>query len=175
MDDGPGVDHKCEFLQKYTSTPAINADAGHAGLPCWHRAFLAKGRRYAEAGILRHRAAPTGFLSCARDDCCLPPRAADRVRRRARIPAGAVQQAESERDRIDARRVSRFVHEAFDGPIGPARADRAQVARTEGTVCEIVRESANPLRSHIVPVIGPPDRELIEGYVVYTLRHKARH
>src|SRR5262245_19877193 len=140
MDDSPGVDDKCEFLQKYISTPPINADAGHAGLPCWHRAFLAEGRRYAEAGILRHRAAPTGFLRCARDDCGLPPCAADRVRRRARIPAGAVQQAESERNRIDARRVSRFVHEAFDGPIGPAGADRTQIARAEGAVREIVRE-----------------------------------
>src|SRR5215471_18383833 len=146
MDDSPRVNDKCEFLQNHISVPPINADAGYAGQPCWHRAFLAKCRRYAEAGILRHRATPAAFLRCAYDDCGLPPRAANRVRRRPHIPAGAVKQAEAERDRIDARRVSRFVHEAFDRPIGPARADRAQVAWTEGTVCEIVRESANPLR-----------------------------
>src|SRR5262249_59104364 len=101
--------------------------------------------------------------------------AAAGARRRARIPAGAVKQAEAERDGIDPRRVSRFVHEAFDRPIGPAGADRAQITRAEGAVREIVRESANPLRSHIVPMIGPPDRELVEGYVVYPLVHKARH
>jgi hypothetical protein len=61
-----------------------------------------------------------GLLGCAFDDCSLPPPAADRVQRHARIPAGAVKQAEAEFDRIDARRVSRFVHEAFDHPIGPA-------------------------------------------------------
>src|SRR5262249_52282658 len=169
MDDSSGVDDECELLQNYISAPPLNADAGHAGPPRRHRAFLTKGRRYAEAGILRHRAAPACFLCCTLDDRGLAQCAADRVRRRARIPAGAVKQAEAEPDRIDTRRVSRFVHEAFDRPIGPAGADRAQITRAEGVVREIVRESANPLRSHIVPMIGPPDRELVEGYIVYPL------
>src|SRR5262249_244514 len=138
MDDGSGVDDECELLQNHISPRPLNANAGHAGPPCWHRAFLTKGRRYAEAGILRHRAAPACFLCCTLDDRGLAQCAADRVRRRARIPAGAVKQAEAEPDRIDTRRVSRFVHEAFHRPIVPTAPDPAEITRAEGAVRAIV-------------------------------------
>ncbi len=126
MNDGAGVDDEGQLLDRDAAAGAIDADAGDAGDPGRHVTFLAKAGGDAKPAICRHRAAPTGFLGNPGEHGGLTPRAADGVQRRSGIAPGAVEQAQAKRHRIGPRFVGRLVHEAFHGPVGPARADRAQ-------------------------------------------------
>jgi hypothetical protein len=70
--------------------------------------------------------------------------------------------------------MSRFIHETFDSPVGPARPHRAQITWPEGTVCQIIAQRANPLGSNRVPMVGTGDGETIERNTSGILEHEFR-
>src|SRR5262249_42261161 len=77
--------------------------------------------------------------------------------------------------RIDVRSMSRLVHETLQGPVDPSRTDRAQPARAEGLIGEIVAQDANPVRSHTVPMVSAMAGERIEFDAMLVLEHEGRH
>ena len=120
-------------------------------------------------------AVPQPAFSAARShDGGLALRSADRVRGGAGVAPRAIEEGQSKRDGIGTRRVRRLVHEALDGPIGPARPDRAQPTGPKGAVGEIVRERPHALRAHGVPMICARDREGIVELALQAFRHLAR-
>ena len=67
-----------------------------------------------------------------------------------------------------------FVHEAFNGEVGPAWSHGPQPARTEGLVRQIVRDYPRPMCPDGVPVVGPVDGKRIVGFIIDALGHEAR-
>ncbi len=174
MNDRAGVNDKAQFFDLDAAAGAVEPYAGDAGDPSRHVAFLAEAGGDAEADVLRHCAAPVGFLSNAREHGRLPLGTADRVWRGSGIAPGAVQKPQPKRHGIDAGGVSGLVHEAFDRPVGPSRSDRAQPARPKGSVGEIIAQRANPMRSHRVPMVGAADGERIKWAAVGVFGHERR-
>jgi hypothetical protein len=70
--------------------------------------------------------------------------------------------------------MSRFIHETFDSPVGPARPHRAQITWPERPVCQIILQRANPMGSDRVPMVGTEDGETIELKTSVILEHECR-
>src|SRR5262245_55876391 len=160
-----------ELLHRDGATAPVNADPRDASNPCGHRTCLTERGGDAEPRVLGHGSAPSGLFRGTLEHCGLALRATHRVGRRAGIAAGAIQQRNAERDRVRAGHQRRLIHERFDRPIGPAGRDRAQIAGTKRAVGKVVRERADTLRAHAVPVVGAVDGKWIEGGSIRRLRH----